>query len=133
MDAVGHALGGDQQVNCLHLELAAFEQNAPAAFDRVVDLVLAGMGVQRMRLARLGFRAGELFVCHTGGYNAQRYQRRRKEVLPALARLSLGILVALVAAILVLKPTIAGISTWKVVLGVLGLALFVMAGFDRKR
>jgi hypothetical protein len=54
-------------------------------------------------------------------------------VLPALTRLSLGILGALVAAILVLKPTIAGISTWKVVLGVLGLALFVMAGFDRKR
>lgn len=56
-----------------------------------------------------------------------------EDVLPALARLSLGILAALVAAILVLKPTIAGISTWKVVLGVLGLALFVMAGFDRKR
>ena len=77
--------------------------------------------------------AGELFVCHAGRYNAQRYQRRRKDVLPALTRLSLGILGALVAAILVLKPTIAGISTWKVVLGVLGLALFVMAGFDRKR
>ena len=54
-------------------------------------------------------------------------------MFPALARLSLGILGALVAAILVLKPTIAGISTWKVVLGVVGLALFVMAGFDRKR
>ena len=54
-------------------------------------------------------------------------------MLPALARLSLGILVALVAAILVLEPIIAGISTWKVVLGVLGLALFVMAGSDRKR
>ena len=58
---------------------------------------------------------------------------RRKDVLPVLTRLSLGILGALVAAILVLKPTIAGISTWKVVLGVLGLALFVMGGFDRKR
>ena len=32
-------------------------------------------------------------------------------MLPALARLSLGILVALVAAILVLQPTIAGIRT----------------------
>jgi hypothetical protein len=54
-------------------------------------------------------------------------------VLAALARLTLGILVALIAAMLVLQPTVAGISTWKVVLGVVGLALFVMAGFDRKR
>lgn len=60
-------------------------------------------------------------------------KRRLKDVLPALERMSVGILVAVVAAALALKPTIGGISTWKVVLGVLGLALFVMAGFDRKR
>ena len=54
-------------------------------------------------------------------------------MLPALARISVGILVALVAVTLALAPTIGGISTWKVVLGVIGLVLFVMAGFDRKR
>jgi hypothetical protein len=54
-------------------------------------------------------------------------------VPPALTRLSLGILVALAAATLAWTPTIGGISTWKVVLGAVGLAIFVMAGFDRKR
>jgi hypothetical protein len=53
-------------------------------------------------------------------------------VVPPLARVSLGILLAAVAAILALVPTIGGISTWKVVLGVIGVALFVIAGFDRK-
>ena len=60
-------------------------------------------------------------------------QRSLKEVLAPLARLSVGILVALAVATLAFLPTIGGISTWKVVLAVLGLALFVMAGFDRKR
>ena len=52
---------------------------------------------------------------------------------PALARMSVGILVAVVAVTLAVQPTIGGIDTWKVVLGVIGLVLFVMAGFDRKR
>jgi hypothetical protein len=51
----------------------------------------------------------------------------------ALARVSVGVLVAVAAVTLAVVPTIGGISTWKVVLGVIGLALFVMAGFDRKR
>jgi hypothetical protein len=55
-----------------------------------------------------------------------------KNVLPALARMSVGIMLAVAAVILALEPTIGGISTWKVVLGVIGLILFVMAGFDRK-
>ena len=46
--------------------------------------------------------------------------------------MSVGILVAAGAAILAVEPTIGGISTWKVVLGVVGLVLFVLAGFDRK-
>jgi len=50
-----------------------------------------------------------------------------------VARLSMGILVAVGAVILAVEPTIGGISTWKVVLGVVGLVLFVVAGFDRKR
>jgi hypothetical protein len=54
-------------------------------------------------------------------------------VRAALTRLLVGILVALAAVTLALKPAIGGISTWKVVLGVIGLALFVIAGFDRKR
>ncbi len=58
--------------------------------------------------------------------------RKLKNVPPALARISVGILLAVAAVILVLAPTIGGISTWKVVLGVIGLVLFVMAGFDRK-
>jgi hypothetical protein len=51
----------------------------------------------------------------------------------AMARMSVGILVAVGAVTLAVVPTIGGISTWKVVLGVIGLALFVAAGFDRKR
>jgi hypothetical protein len=55
------------------------------------------------------------------------------KVRPALQRRSVGVLVAVAAVTLAAVPTIGGISTWKVVLGVIGLALFVMAGFDRKR
>ena len=45
-----------------------------------------------------------------------------------LARMAAGIVVALAAVALAVVPTIGGISTWKVVLGVIGLALFVIAG-----
>lgn len=55
-----------------------------------------------------------------------------KNVPAPLVRLSLGILVAIVAAILALVPAIGGISTWKIVLGMIGVALFVIAGLDRK-
>jgi hypothetical protein len=55
------------------------------------------------------------------------------EVQPALRRLSVGILVAIAAVTLAVVPTIGGISTWKVILGMIGLALFVIAGFERKR
>jgi hypothetical protein len=50
----------------------------------------------------------------------------------ALSRMSVGILVAVGAVTLAVEPTIGGISTWKVVLGVVGLVVFVLAGFDRK-
>lgn len=50
------------------------------------------------------------------------------KVRSALARVSAGILVAVAAVALAVVPTIGGISTWKVVLGVIGLALFLMAG-----
>ena len=55
-----------------------------------------------------------------------------KNVLPTLARTSVGILVAMVAATLAMEPAIGGISTWKIVLGMIGLAIFVIAGWDRK-
>lgn len=50
----------------------------------------------------------------------------------AMTRMSVGILVAVGAVTLAVVPTIGGIATWKVVLGVIGVTLFVMAGFDRK-
>jgi hypothetical protein len=53
-------------------------------------------------------------------------------VTPALRRLSIAILIAVAAVTLAVVPTIGGIATWKVVLGVIGVALFVIAGFDRK-
>ena len=51
-----------------------------------------------------------------------------KKIRAALARLTVAILLAGAAVALAVVPTIGGISTWKVVLGVIGLALFVMAG-----
>ena len=45
-----------------------------------------------------------------------------------LTRLSVALLVAVAAVVLAVVPTIGGISTWKVVLGVIGLALFVIGG-----
>jgi hypothetical protein len=48
--------------------------------------------------------------------------------LKAFLRLSVAVLVAVAAVTLAVVPTIGGISTWKVVLGVIGLALFVLAG-----
>ena len=50
----------------------------------------------------------------------------------SLARMLVGALIAVGAVTLAVVPTIGGIATWKVVLGVIGVALFVMAGFDRK-
>jgi hypothetical protein len=41
-----------------------------------------------------------------------------------------GLAVAGVTALLMAVPTIRGISTWKVVLGVIGLTIFLLA--DRK-
>jgi hypothetical protein len=51
---------------------------------------------------------------------------------PAMGRMSVGMLLAVAAVVLAMAPTIGGIATWKIVLGVIGGALFVMAGFDRK-
>jgi hypothetical protein len=45
--------------------------------------------------------------------------------------MTVGILLAAAAAVLAIVPTIAGISTWKVLLGLVGLALFIIAGRDR--
>lgn len=39
-----------------------------------------------------------------------------------------GFLVAIIIAVAIGVPTIGGISTWKVVLGVIGFVIFVRAG-----
>jgi hypothetical protein len=44
------------------------------------------------------------------------------------ARLIVSSGAAILLAVLLATPTIAGISTWKVVLGLIGLILFVMSG-----
>jgi hypothetical protein len=49
-------------------------------------------------------------------------------VTPTLKRLTLALAVAAVPTILVFVPTIAGVSTWKWVLGIVGLMIFVLAG-----
>jgi len=49
-------------------------------------------------------------------------------VTPILKRLSLALAVAAVPAIVVFVPTIAGVSTWKWVLGIVGVMIFVLAG-----
>jgi hypothetical protein len=54
-------------------------------------------------------------------------------VASPLARMTAGIVLAVAAAMLAAVPTIAGISTWKVLLGLVGLALFIIAGRDRTR
>ena len=49
-------------------------------------------------------------------------------VTPILKRLSLALAVAAVPAIVAFVPTIAGVSTWKWVLGIVGLMIFMLAG-----
>jgi len=49
-------------------------------------------------------------------------------VTPILKRLILALAVAAVPAIVVFVPTIAGVSTWKWVLGIVGLMIFMLAG-----
>jgi len=49
-------------------------------------------------------------------------------VTPILKRLSLALAVAAVPAIVAFVPTIAGVSTWKWVLGIVGLMIFMRAG-----
>ena len=46
-------------------------------------------------------------------------------------RIVAGLMIALVAAALVVVPSIFGVATWKWVLGAAGLALFVSAGRRR--
>lgn len=54
-----------------------------------------------------------------------------RPVTSPTVRMTVGILLAAAAAVLAIVPTIAGISTWKVLLGLVGLALFIIAGRDR--
>jgi hypothetical protein len=49
-------------------------------------------------------------------------------VTPIFKRLGLALGVAAVPTIVVFVPTIAGVSTWKWVLGIVGLMIFMLAG-----
>lgn len=52
----------------------------------------------------------------------------------AMRNITLGLGVAIVIAFTMVVPRIGTISTWKIVLGVIGLAMFMLAGRDgRKR
>ena len=46
-------------------------------------------------------------------------------------RIAAGLAFAVVAAALVAVPSILGVATWKWVLGIIGLAIFVSAGRRR--
>ena len=46
----------------------------------------------------------------------------------AVIRIAAGLGIAVVAAALATVPAILGVATWKWVLGVIGLAIFVSAG-----
>jgi ABC-type Fe3+ transport system permease subunit len=48
-----------------------------------------------------------------------------------LRNLGGGILVAVLLAVPFVVPTVAGISTWKYLLGAIGLVVFVRAGMSR--
>ena len=47
---------------------------------------------------------------------------------PRVRTIGAGFLVATIIAVAIGVPTIGGISTWKVVLGVIGLVIFVRTG-----
>jgi hypothetical protein len=44
-----------------------------------------------------------------------------------------GVAIATVIAVVVMVPSFRGISTWKYVLGVIGLVLFICGGIGQKR
>ena len=45
-----------------------------------------------------------------------------------MRNITIGLAVSLLIAIVLIVPTLFGISTWKIVLGGIGLALIVLAG-----
>ncbi|HEV3062528.1 MAG TPA: hypothetical protein VGY48_30045 [Vicinamibacterales bacterium] len=52
---------------------------------------------------------------------------------PLIGRLVAGVAVAVVAAWLMAVPRVAGVETWKWVLGVIGLALFLVGGVQGRQ
>jgi hypothetical protein len=53
--------------------------------------------------------------------------------MPPLRNLVTGLATAIVIAFALAVPTIGRVDTWKIVLGLLGVALFVLAGRDRRK
>ena len=52
---------------------------------------------------------------------------------PLVGRLASGVAVAAVVALLIAVPRVAGVETWKWVLGVIGLALFLVGGVQGRQ
>lgn len=43
-----------------------------------------------------------------------------------------GVIVAILLALPLVQPTVARIDTWKIVLGIAGLTIFVRAGMEKR-
>ena len=52
---------------------------------------------------------------------------------PLIARLAWGVVAAAVLAVLIAVPRVAGVETWKWVLGVVGLVMFLAGGVRRRK
>jgi len=52
-DAVWDALGRDEEISAGHCQLTSIEEEHSFALEHVIDLVLPGMGVKGVLLARL--------------------------------------------------------------------------------
>jgi hypothetical protein len=53
LDTMRHSIGSHQEIARLHRQVPAFKQENALTVDHVIHFVRAGVGVQRMRLARL--------------------------------------------------------------------------------
>src|SRR5688572_4544026 len=67
-DAVRHAFRRDEQIAGLHRQLAIGKQEHAFTVDHVIDLVLPGVRMQRMRLAR--------FECIETHEQSRRFENR---------------------------------------------------------
>ena len=57
--------------------------------------------------------------------------RLKVERMKPLQNIGLGLVIAIAIGFTLAVPRIGTVSTWKIVLGVIGLAVFVLAGRER--